>query len=217
MSTTVSDPGGGQDFDPIPQSLHHAICYSVYDTGTHWKEFQGQGKWTSLVLIVWELPKVRMQFEKEGRSFDLPRSISQEFTASLHKRAKLRKWLESWRGKEFTKQELEGFELSKLLGVNCTLQIIHKKKDDQIYANIANVLPLMDKALQKEPENKIKHFTFDADHWEIPEDTPDWIRAKITQSKEWQEQADPSLPQEPDPEYGHDTPPVDKYEDNVPF
>ena len=116
--------------------------------------------------------------------------------------------------KEFTKQELEGFELSKLLGVNCTLQIIHKKKDDRVYANIANILPLMDKALKKEPENPLKHFILD-NGMDIPEGTPDWIRAKITQSKEWQERIDPSLPQEPDPKYGHDSPPVEEYDDQI--
>ena len=218
MSTTVSDPGTGQTFDPIPSGLHHAICYSVYDTGTHWKEFQGRGKWTSQILIVWELPQVRMEFEKDGQMLNLPKSISQEFTASLHVKANLRKMLESWRNKEFSEAELKnGFDLSKLLGVNCTLQIIHKTKEDRTFANIANILPLVDKSLKKEPENKLKHFSFDSDTWNIPENTPDWIRAKITQSKEWQEQSDPSLPQEPDPEYGNDSPPVEEYEDDIPF
>lgn len=218
MSTTVSDPGGGQTFEPIPQSLHHAVCYSVYDLGTHWNEYKpnpAQSKWNSLVRVVWELPQVRMEFEKDGQMLDLPRSISQKFTASLHENAKLRKWLQSWRGKEFTKQELEGFELSVLLGVNCTLQIIHKIKGDKTYANIANILPLMDKALKKEPENKTKHFTLDSNTWNIPEDTPDWIRAEITQSKEWLEQADPSLPQ--DPPHDYKSPPVEEYEDDIPF
>jgi hypothetical protein len=220
MSTTVSDPGNGQiDYEPIPAGLHHGICYAVYDLGTHWKEFQGRGKWTSLIRIVWELPQIRMQFEKDGKQFDLPKSTSQEFTASLHEKANLRKMLQSWRNKEFSKAELEnGFDLSKLLGVNCTLQIIHNTKGDKTYANIANILPLMDKTLKKEPENIPKHFTLDSNTWNIPEGTPDWIRAKITQSKEWQEQADPSLPQEPpDPYYGSDSPPVDDYEDAIPF
>jgi hypothetical protein len=202
MSTTVSDPGGGdQGYEPIPAGLHHGICYAVYDIGTHWTEFQGHGKWTSLVRIVWELPEVRMVFEKDGKQFNLPKSTSQEYTASLHKKANLRKMLESWRGRQFTKEELEnGFELSRLLGVNCTIQIIHNVKDENTYANIANVLPLMDKSKNiGKSENPRKHFSFENNE-DIPEGTPEWIRTKITQSKEWLEQfSEPS--QDPPPGY----------------
>ncbi|MHA1379626.1 MAG: hypothetical protein ACTSRG_14730 [Candidatus Helarchaeota archaeon] len=44
---------------------------------------------------------------------------------SLHAKATMRKFLESWRGKKFTKEELEGFDLQKILGKPCQLQIIH--------------------------------------------------------------------------------------------
>ena len=223
MSTIVSNPSGDEIVrEPIPQDLHHGICVWVYDTGTHWKEppkgYSGTAKWTPQVLIVWELPEIRIEFEDKetGEQKNLPRVISQEFTASLHEKAKLRHWLQSWRNKEFSEVELEGFELGRLLGVNCTLQVIHKTVGDKVYANIANVLPLMDKSKQKDPENDLRHFTLDSESWMIPDGTPDWIRDKIIASKEWQEQADPSLPQEPDPEYGSDEPPpVD--DDDIPF
>ena len=51
--------------------------------------------------------------------------IAKEYTVSLNEKANLRKDLESWRGKEIQPTELEGFDMTNLLGVQCTLQIMH--------------------------------------------------------------------------------------------
>ena len=37
MGLTASDKGG-QDFDPINEGMHHAICYAVYDLGKQYNE-----------------------------------------------------------------------------------------------------------------------------------------------------------------------------------
>ena len=48
--------------------------------------------------------------ETHGRRFD----VARVYTLCLHERAALRKDLESWRGRKFTEQELDGFDLEKL-------------------------------------------------------------------------------------------------------
>jgi hypothetical protein len=74
----------------------------------------------------------------DGRPFEL----APLYTASLHEKAKLRKDLESWRGRAFTPEELKGFDLEKLIGANCQIQVVHAKVGEKVYANVAAIVPL---------------------------------------------------------------------------
>jgi len=174
---------GGKMFDPLSQGLHHAICYAVYDLGTQYQE--RFDKHIRKVLIAWEIPGERSDIEKDGREVSLPRAISKQYTNSLHEKAQLRKDLESWRGKAFTEIELEGFDLTKLLGANCMIQVIHKKKDDKVYANVANIVSLPKGVDKRNPENELKYFSFEEEGANIPEATPEWIATIIKASTEW--------------------------------
>ena len=60
----------------------------------------------------------------------------------MHEKAALRKDLESWRGKPFTAQELEGFDLEALLSVGCFINVMHQTREGQTYANVAAVMRL---------------------------------------------------------------------------
>jgi hypothetical protein len=163
----------GEDFDPMPEGVHHAVCYAVYDIGTQHSEMYGVDK--EQVLIMWEFPKERME---DGRPF----SISRRYTNSLNTRASLRKDLEAWRGRAFTDEELEnGFDLTKLLGANGQIQIIHNKKDDKTYANISSIMSLSKGMAKLKPENPAVFYDISMD---IPETTPDWIKELIGKSKE---------------------------------
>lgn len=173
----------GQMFDPVSQGLHHAICYAVYDLGTQYNE--KFSKYVRKILIGWEIPGERITIEKDGEQKDLPRAISKSYTNSLHEKSQLRKDLESWRGKAFTEHELEGFDILKLLGANCMIQVIHKKKDDKTYANVANIVSLPKGMEKKETENPHKWFSFE-EGMDIPDNTPQWIIDIIKSSGEWQ-------------------------------
>lgn len=199
MSLTAQDKGGGTDFDPIPQGLHEAVCYAVFDLGTHHSE-----KWNKdrhEVVVIWELPSQRIEIERDGSMVDLPRAISRRFTLSLHSKADLRKNLESWRGRKFTEAELkEGFDLKKLLEVNAQLNVIHNPSADgtRTYANISAVVPAP-KGVKLAPENPLGFFSFE--EWPekgIPVNTPEWIQEIIKQSKEFTgEMAPPNTEEEP--------------------
>ena len=52
-------------------------------------------------------------------------SISKTYTASLNENATLYKDLVTWRGKSFTKEELDGFDLDKMIGAPANLEIEH--------------------------------------------------------------------------------------------
>jgi hypothetical protein len=165
---------------PIPQDLHLAVCCATWDIGTQFSE--RYGKSIHKVIIVWEIPGCRAEFEKEGVKRNVPRTISKRYTLSLHKKADLRKDLEAWRGRKFTEEELKGFDIKKLLGAPCQIQVLHNKVDDKIYANIAAITKAP-AGTNIRPETPLKSFSFE-EGGTIPDGTPDWIRTLIRQSEE---------------------------------
>jgi len=187
MGLTVKEPSGGGS-NPVSQGLHQAVAFMLYDLGTHYSE--KFGKSTHKLLIGWEVPSERIEVERDGEKVDLPKMISARFTASLHEKAQLRKTLESWRGRGFTKEELAGFNMQSILKANCMVNVIHNPKDGKTYANVANVVPLLKGMKKLEPENPIRYFSFEEHLDSIPEGTPDWIKDIIKASEEWQSMND---------------------------
>ena len=140
------------------------------------------------IRIVWELPTAeRIEFTTdEGEEKSLVRHMGREFTLSLHPKSLLRPFLESWRGKEFEGAERLGFHVGKLIGVNCTLQVIHKVHVKYgKYATVGTIVPLMEGMSKIEPENETIVYEIEQP---IPETCPDWLKEKIMSSTEKQEQ-----------------------------
>ena len=176
MGLTAKTSGNG-DFNIIPEGMHQAVCYGVYDLGTHYNERFGKN--SHKVLIMWEVPDVPININ----GVDLPSAISKRYTLSLHPKATLTKDLESWRGKSFSTDELNGFDLEKLLGVNCMLQIIHNVTERGTYANIQTIVPLYPAMEKKEPVNSLQFYTFESD-MDFPDDTPSWVSDIILDAQE---------------------------------
>jgi hypothetical protein len=129
MSLIASRPRS--TYSAAPEGLHSACCCDVVDLGIVAGAYGSKRK----VRIVWQLDLLD---ETHGRRFD----VARVYTLSLHERAALRKDLESWRGKRFTEQELDGFDLEKLLGAPAQVAITHSVADDgMIYANVSTVVP----------------------------------------------------------------------------
>lgn len=181
MGLIAKETGNG-NYEPVSEGLHPAICYGLYDLGMQHNETFGKD--AHKVLLCWELPEERIEIERDGEKLNLPRATSKQYTLSLHKKAGLRKDLETWRGRSFTAQELEGFDLQNILGINCMLQIIHTEKDGKTYANISAIIPLPKGMPKRTSEIGVKYFSF-ADNTPMPEGTPDWIVKIIKESPEW--------------------------------
>jgi hypothetical protein len=181
MGLIAKDPGGN-GYDPVEPGVFQAVCYGIYDLGTQYSE--RWNKSAHRVLITWEIPEQRIEVEKDGKKLNLPRAISKEYTLSLHAKAGLKKDLESWRGRTFTKEELAGFDLSGILKANCMIQVLHTTRDDKTYANVSGIMPLMKGVKRKDPENKPVLFDL-SDDGMIPDGTPKWVAEKIMAAKEW--------------------------------
>lgn len=187
----IAKEGGNSNIDPIPQATHSAVCIGVYDIGCQYSE--KYKKWDDSVIITWQFPSLRIEIDDE----DLPRVLSNTYTVSLDPKANLRKLLESWRGKAFTPAELEGFDISKLLGVPCMIQIIHKKVGEKTYANIGSIMPPLQGAPTVIPEGDTVLFDIKANGpgGAIPETVHDWIQKKIKESKEYTEAVETHIEQ----------------------
>lgn len=122
------------NFTPAPEGLHSAVCADVVELGTEVNQFNGglQEK----VRIVWQLDAMDPQTQKRFEA-------SQKYTLSLHEKAKLTGHLEAWRGRKFTNEEKQGFDLEKLIGVSCQIQVVHNITDNgRTFANVQAVVPL---------------------------------------------------------------------------
>lgn len=119
-----------KQYDPAPEGLHHAVCVDVVDLGMQPSPWGEKPK----VRLVWEIDLVN---EKIGKRF----IASRQFGLSLSEKSHLRPFLEAWRSRKFTAEELTGFDLEVLVGVNCQLQIIHNIKDNSTYANVQAIVP----------------------------------------------------------------------------
>lgn len=105
------------DFKPHPEGIHPAICVDVIDLGMVTTEFQGQ---TRIVN------KLKLVFESEQKTDDGKNcTVSKNFTASLHPKAKLAEFLGKWRGRPVVPGE--SIDLAKLIGACCTLVISHQQ------------------------------------------------------------------------------------------
>ncbi len=118
-----------------------------------------------------------------------PMSISKNFTLSLAEKATLRKDLQTWRGREFTADELRGFQIDNVLGAWAMIAITKAVGNNgKEYTNIANInsVPKAMKASLPEGHNKCAAFYIESPDMDMFESFSDNLRAKIEQSPEWQ-------------------------------
>lgn len=168
-------------FEPIPEDTYPAVCVGLYDIGEQFNEKYDKAQ--KKVVITWELIGATYQDEVGN---ERNKVVSKTFTASLHKQAKLRQILKSWRGKEFTPEELEGFDLKNILGAPCLVQIIHAERDGLMYANVGSVTKLPKSFGAIEHQNEPICFDIADIEEEKLNSLPEWIREKVKQSSEYQ-------------------------------
>lgn len=172
----------GTKREPIPQGNYVARCYQMIEIGTVKEEFEGVAKLQRKVRLGWELPTEMRVFDEEKG--EQPLVISGEYTISMHEKSKLRAFLQSWRGVAFTEDEAKAFDITKLLGVPCMLNIIHKITPNGTYANIASISPLP-KGL-KCPEQINPTFVLSYDNFDYAKfiSLPEFIKNKMDDTPE---------------------------------
>ena len=127
------------------------------------------------IMIVWEI--LGETIEIDGK--ELPRIISKEYTLSLGEKSTLRKDLQAWRGRAFSTDELEGFDLINILNVPCQIQIINVENNEKTYPNIAAIMAMPKGMTVEGTEETIYFNTYDPETWSAFSKIPKWIQDKI--------------------------------------
>lgn len=199
--------GSQSTFKPVPPGSHLARCYRIIDLGTQVSSYLGVEK---------SQHKAMFQFEVHGEDEDgnplvtskgEPMSISKNYSVFLGQNTSLRADLESWRGKPFTKEEIEGFNLANVLGHWCLITVIKTTgKDGNEYANISAISPVP-KAMKvnlPEPVNEAKMFSIKDPDMELFESLSVKLKEKIMNSPEWKARNEPKNYPQPSSNFDDD-------------
>lgn len=130
MAILAKDSGG--DFTPAPEGLWPGVCVDVVDLGIIDK---GQYGPKHMVQLRWVLDA------EPPLPTGKPHMASRRFGLSLSEKSHLRPFLEAWRGKKFSTEELAGFDLENLIGACGQFQIIHNSHNGKTYGNVQAVVP----------------------------------------------------------------------------
>ena len=160
----------GEDFPQHPSGTTIGRCYGVVDLGT---QDGGQFGPKHQCLIIWESTELM----EDGRPF----SLSKYYTVSLNEKANLYGDLVAWRGRDFTPEELDAFNVQNVIGAPVMLTVIHNDKGK---ARVANVAKIMKGAPVPEPVNQTLKFSFE-DKDEIPGHMPEWMQKMVHAAPEY--------------------------------
>jgi hypothetical protein len=167
----------GSDFENPPAGTHLARCIGLVGIGTREKEWQGKTRLSNEIIVTWELPHELMS---DGRPF----IISQFYTRSLADKANLRHALKNWRGRDFTAEELQAFEMRNVLDKGC--QVICSE-NDKGRVKVTGVAGLPKGTTLPDRHNDLRYF--DVEEWNDDEfnSLSDRIQNMVTDSLEYSE------------------------------
>lgn len=189
MAFIAQDSGGG-DFKRVPPGVHIGRCYSLIDLGSQRVEFQGDVKIQHKILIRWELfgedengKPLTIEVDGENK----PMTISKRYTLSLSDKARLRQDLESWRGRGFTDDEIKGFDVAKLIGAYCMVNVTQNEANGKTYSNVASLTPMPAALKNSKPDAVHANAIFDLDSpdMQLFETFHEKLQDTIRASAEW--------------------------------
>ena len=173
LMTPVQANRDEEDYEKPPEGQQAAICCWVVDQGNHLNE--RSGSWQRKCRLTFELPRCLM---KDNRPF----VISAMYTMSFYGSSYAKVHFTTWFGKTITDEtQMDWF---KLAGRHATVQV--KYSDDGKWANVIGITPPAEADKELTLHNNVITWTFGGGG--LPEELPDFIKAKAMQSREWNEQ-----------------------------
>jgi len=195
----IAKDKGNADFRRIPVGSDVARCYLLVDMGEQLSDGKFGQSVQHKIRLGWEVfgedeTGAPLTVEIDGVQRQM--TIGKTYTLSLNEKAGLRKDLISWRGRDFTPDELEGFDITNILNVYCMLNITTSEKDGKTYTNISAITPLPSsmKNLKPQPDHEVVMFNLDEPDWQVFEALPDWLSDTIKKSPQYAELA--AMPRE---------------------
>ena len=201
------------DFKLPPAGSFLARLYRIIDIGTQTTEWMGKKKMQRKIIAMFELHGEDNDGQPLQTAEGKPLIVSKRYTLSLDEKATLRKDLEAWRGKAFTQEELDGFNLEVLLGKCCMVSVTHSTYDGKEYANIAGISQVP-AALKKLGEpvgvNEPMIFTLDPFDQDKFSKLSEGMQGVIKKSAEYRNTFEPGAPPV-------SSPPSELIDDDIPF
>lgn len=176
----IAKQGGSTSIPPLDEGIYTGICTWLIDLGEQInKQFN---KISHKVMLMWDIAGETITINGE----ELNRTVNKEYSLSLHEKSGLRKDLQSWRGKAFTPEELDGFNLVNILGKPCQIQIIHEEKDGRKYARIGGIMAMSKGMPMPEGDYSVHIFDFEEEAtWANFNSLPEWIQTKIREAENY--------------------------------
>ena len=170
---SIARQKSSSDFQPLDEGTHLAVCNGVVDIGLQETPWGNKEQ----VWLRFEVPDERISFNRDGEEVEGPQIIWTRYNKTLTKKANLRKDLDAWRGRDFTAEELEGFDLFNLIGKPCLITVVHNQTDDRTYANIAGIAKILKN--QEVPVWELDAIRFSPDDTDQYDDLPEWLQERF--------------------------------------
>lgn len=124
----------GAKFEVCPAGSYAAVCCDVVDMGIVKSTYSGKEKKQHKIRIGWQVT--------ETKSDGSPFIVWKRYTLSLHEKSALRKDLEPWRGRPFTEEELQGWDVESVLNAPCMISVVQNAANGNVYANVSGIMRL---------------------------------------------------------------------------
>jgi hypothetical protein len=195
MSLNLKDAKKGMSGPLAPVGNHIARCYQLVDLGT--QDSIKYGNSSHKLRFAWELCEETHDFGKGKKE---PYTVSMTVNFFFGRNSNFTKLLEGWKGGTFSESELETFELKRLLGKACMINVVHNSTADRDYANVASVSPLPAKWRDRVPALQNKPIYFETEMGPNSAEfkaLPEFMQKVIEKCHEWRGSGS-SLPPEKD-------------------
>jgi hypothetical protein len=132
MSDPITARGTESKFKAHDEGQFVGQCVDTIDLGEKVQDFPGTKPYLAPTCAL--VFRTGEKNEETGEYID----IAREFTVSMGEKSNLKKFLEQWRGKPYTKEQIEaGVPLDKLTGNHGLLTVAHRVSGKgRTYANI---------------------------------------------------------------------------------
>lgn len=182
---------GSHEFEQAPTGSFVARCIKIVDIGTQKNEYQGVVNFKRQGIFTWELPGELMT---EGDWAGKPFTVSKFYTLSLSEKANLRRDLAAWRGRDFSPEELGGFDPKAVLGKPCMLGLVTSAKGKTV---VGTVMALPKGMPVPEQVNPSVYFSLEEFNQTVFDSLSKGIQAMIEKSPEYQNLKSPVAVKEP--------------------
>lgn len=168
---------------PVPAGGYLAVCVGVFDLGEQYSE--KYKNYSPKLMITFDLPSVTIEVDGKQE----PRQLSREFTISGKNNSKLRAFISSWNGVQYSDEAFGEFDPLTQIGKPAMINVLLNETGE--YANIDSIMPVFPGL--PVPTTSTKMQTWDMDTWDDKAfaELPGWVQEKIKKSSQYQKEHAP--------------------------